>query len=309
MADGRKRIVMTGATGLIGRKLAARLIERGDEVILLGRNIESLRRAVPDAGDYLPWSGTMTDGPWAAAIDGAYGVINLAGAPVASRWSEEQKKRIYDSRVLGTRNIVNAIAGASHKPVVLVNGSAVGYYGTSEKELFTERSGAGDDFLAKICLEWEEEAKRGEESGVRVVLLRTGIVLDPDGGALGKLLPTFRLFLGGTLGNGKQWFPWIHRDDELEMILWALDNEKVNGAINGVAPGIVTNKEFSDVLGEVLHRPAIFPVPAFALKLVFGDGAAALTEGQHVVAERARQLGYRFLHPELRDALRDLLKE
>lgn len=308
MEDGKKRIVMTGATGLIGRKLAVCLMERGDEVILLGRNIESLRSAVPGAADYLLWSGTMSDGPWASAIDGAYGVINLAGAPVASRWSDEQRKRIHDSRVLGTRNIVNAIARASHKPPVLINGSAVGYYGTSEKELFTERSGAGDDFLAKICLQWEEEAKRAEELGVRVVLLRTGIVLDPDGGALGKLLPTFKLFLGGTLGDGKQWFPWIHRDDELGMILWALDNEKVNGAINGAAPGIVTNREFSDVLGEVLHRPALFPVPEFALKLVFGDGAAALTKGQHVVAERARQLGYRFLHPELREALVDLLK-
>ncbi len=308
MAQGRKRIVITGATGLIGGQLAQRLIDRGDEVILFVRDPKAAQNQVRGAAAYVQWSSSMADGEWTSFIDGADAIINLAGAPVATRWTQEQKKRIRDSRIQGTRAIVGAIARAAHKPALLLNASAVGYYGTSESRIFTEDSPPGNDFLGEVCSAWEHEAEQAGEFGLRVVLLRTGIVLDPAGGALGKLLPTFRLFVGGPLGSGRQWLPWIHKEDEIGMLLWAIDNEEVKGAVNAVAPGIVSNKKFSDVLGTVLGRPSLFAVPAFALTMVFGEGAVALTQGQNVVPERTQRLGYRFLHPDLEGALRDLLK-
>lgn len=307
MAQGR-HIVLAGATGLIGPKLARELVRRGYRVTILARDPESARRKLPGMTNYLPWSSSMKDGEWRTAVADSDVVINLAGATVATRWTEKQKQSIRESRIQSTRNIVDAIAAAERKPAVLINASAVGYYGTSETATFPEDAPAGNDFLAIICRDWEKEAERARELGVRVVLLRTGIVLDPDGGALAKLLPTFKLGLGGPLGSGRQWFPWIHRDDELDIILWALENEQVEGPLNAAAPGITTNKQFSNILGDVLHRPAIFPVPAFVLKLVFGGGAAALTEGQRAVPERTTKLGYTFRFPDLEPALRDLLK-
>lgn len=307
MAQGR-HIVLAGATGLIGPKLARELVSRDHRVTVLVRDPESARRKLPGMAGYLSWSSSMKDGEWRNAIATADAVINMAGAPVAARWTDQQKQRIRESRVQGTRNLVDAIAAAERKPAVLINASAVGYYGSSETATFPEDAPAGNDFLGIVCRDWEKEADRAREFGVRVVLLRTGIVLDPDGGALAKLLPTFKLGLGGPLGSGRQWFPWIHRDDELDIILWALENEHVEGPLNAAAPGITTNKEFSNILGNVLHRPALFPVPTFALKLVFGGGATALTEGQRAVPERTTKLGYRFKFPELEPALRDLLK-
>ncbi|MEP7218242.1 MAG: TIGR01777 family oxidoreductase [Bacteroidota bacterium] len=302
-----KHIVVTGATGLIGRKIIKRLSERGDRVTALVRDVERGRRAAPGATDYLAWSSSMADGPWATAIDGADAVIHLAGSPVATRWSDEQKKRIRDSRVDGTRNVVAAIARASRKPAALVSASAVGYYGTSNDRVFTEEAGPGKDFLADVCRAWEAEALEAEKLGVRVVRMRTGIVLDPEDGALAKMAPTFRLFVGGPIASGRQWFPWIHITDEVEMFLWALDNTTITGAINGTAPGIVRNREFSSALGSALHRPSLFPVPGFALHLIFGDGAMILTEGQHAIPERTEKLGYRFRFPKLPEALHDLL--
>lgn len=307
MAQGRN-IVMTGATGLIGPKLARELTGRGHRVTILARDPESARRRVPGMTNYLPWSSSMKDGEWRTAVADADAVINLAGSPVAVRWTDKQKQLIRESRVQGTRNLVDAIAAAERKPRVLINASAVGYYGTSETATFTEASPAGNDFLSVICRDWEKETEPARKLGVRVALLRTGIVLDPDGGALAKLLPTFKLGLGGPLGSGRQWFPWIHRDDELGIILWALDDERAEGPLNATAPGITTNKEFSRILGNVLHRPSLFPVPTFILKLVFGEAAVALVEGQRAIPEHTTKLGYHFHYPDLEPALHELLK-
>jgi len=307
MASHRRRIVLAGATGLIGSELTEKLAEQGDEVIALVRDPDAGRRKAPGAARYLRWSSSTKEGEWRDAIDGADAVINLAGATVATRWTEQQKRRIVESRVQSTRYIVDAIGNAGIRPRVLINASAVGYYGTSDSATFTEDSLSGKDFLGETCRKWEEEAERAREFGLRVVLLRTGIVLDPAGGALGKLLPTFRLGLGGPLGSGGQWFPWIHMEDEIGIILMGLDDERIDGPLNAAAPGIVTNREFSIALGKTLHRPSFFAVPAFVLKLVFGGAATTLLEGQHVIPERTVKLGYRFRHPQLDEALRDLL--
>jgi uncharacterized protein (TIGR01777 family) len=305
----RKRIVITGATGLIGTRLVEHLAGRGDSVAVLARDPERARRVAPGAADYFEWSGSMTDGGWTSSIDGADAVINLAGSSVSTRWTSEQRKRIRGSRIDGTRHLVAAMERSARPPRTLISASGVGYYGTSKTKTFTEDSPAGSDFLATTCIDWEGEAIRAEGLGVRVVLLRTGIVLEPNGGALGKLLPTFRAFAGGPMGSGKQWFPWIHIEDELGLLIWALDNEEVSGPVNAVAPGIVTNGEFSETLGRVLGRPTFFAVPKFVLDLVFGEASLILVKGQRAIPERAEALGYWFRFPKLENALRNLLPE
>lgn len=301
------RIVLTGATGLIGPPLVKRLAERGDHVVALVRNVERARRAAPGAAEYLSWSDSATDGEWVSRLDGADAVINLAGSPISVRWTERTKREAHESRVRGTRNLVDAISRVSNKPRVLVNASAVGYYGACPKGVITESSPSGSDFLARLCAEWESEARKAEAQGIRVVLIRTGIVLDPRGGALSKLLTPFKLFVGGPLGSGKQPFPWIHIDDEINLLLWALDTPSVEGPVNATAPKVVSNREFCSILGEVLHRPSFLPVPEFALRLLFGEAVIILTEGQHAIPERTRQLGYLFRHDDPREALQDLL--
>jgi uncharacterized protein len=307
MSRTPRKIVVAGATGLIGSQLARRLAERGDAVTVLARDPEAARRRVPDARRHLQWTHTLTEGEWREAIDGADAVVNLAGAPVATRWTESARRAMHDSRVLGTRHLVEAIIAAANPPAVLVNASAVGYYGASPAGPVTEDSPPGDDFLARLCAEWESEANAAGRAGVRVVTLRTGIVLDPEEGALSRMLPAFRLFVGGPIGDGRQPFPWIHREDELQAILWALDSPQVHGPLNLAAPGIVTNGEFSRVLGKVLRRPSALPVPKLAMRLLFGDGAIVVTDGQHVVPKRTEELGYRFLYSDLEGALRNLL--
>ncbi len=306
MPNGQ-RIVITGATGLIGRQLIEQLSRRGDHVTALVRDVERGRTQAPGAAEYIAWSSAMADGPWVSAIDGADAVINMAGTSVATRWSPEQKRRIRESRIDGTRNIIAAIAAAARKPRTLINASAVGYYGTSTSATFTERSGPGEGFLADICAAWEAEARTAEALGVRVVLLRTGVVLEPHGGVLAQVVPTFKLFAGGPLGSGRQWFPWIHIDDEIGITLWALDNEEVSGAINAVAPEAITYKQFSSALGDTLGRPSFFPVPKFILDMVLGEASMIVVEGQRVVPERTAALGYSFKHREIGEALRDLI--
>jgi uncharacterized protein (TIGR01777 family) len=302
-----RRIVITGATGLIGSELVRRLSGRGDHVTVLSRDAARARRELPEAASHLAWSSSMTEGEWVGAIGEADGVINLAGAPIASRWTREQKQKIYDSRIRGTEHLVDAMRRGARAPGVLINASAVGYYGANREERVDEDSSSGTDFLAQLCVEWEAKAKEARGLGTRVVLVRTGIVLDPHEGALGKMLPPFRFFVGGPLGTGRQWFPWIHLEDEVGIILWALDTPDVEGAINAVAPEIVRNREFSTVLGKVLHRPSFLPVPKAALSLLFGEGAIVLTGGQQVIAERTGKLGYRFKFSQLRPALEDLV--
>lgn len=308
MAQG-KRIVMTGATGFIGSRLVGRLAGRGDHVTALVRDVERARRQIPQAAAHLRWSSGSVSDEVAAALDGADAVINLAGATVGTRWSESQKKAILDSRIQGTRGIIEAIARTSTRPRALINASAVGYYGTSENKLFTEDSPAGGDFLAQVCKAWEAEAMKGEELGLRVALVRTGIVLDPSDGAMAKMLPPFKMFLGGPMASGRQWMSWIHIEDEIGIFLWALDNEEVSGPVNAAAPEALTSSEFSALLGKVLHRPSFFKVPKFMLDLILGEGSLILVEGQRVLPERTEKLGYRFIHPKAEEAMRDLLKK
>jgi uncharacterized protein len=274
------RVVVAGASGLIGTHLSESLRARGDEVVALPR---------------------LGTGPW--RVEGADAVVNLAGASVAGkRWTAEYKKEIEESRVRSTRALVEAIAAAARKPRVLVNASAVGYYGGRGDEPVDESAGPGGDFLANVVRQWEAEAQR---ASIRSVQVRTGIVLSKKGGALEKMLPPFKAFVGGPIGSGKQWFPFIHIADEVGAILWCIDRE-LTGPVNLVAPGVVTMKDFAKALGRALHRPSWAPVPAAPLKVLLGEFASSLLEGQRAVPKKLLDSGFRFRFPDVDSALRDL---
>jgi uncharacterized protein (TIGR01777 family) len=274
------RVIVAGASGLIGTHLVEALRARGDDAVPLPR---------------------FRTGPW--TVDGADAVVNLAGASVAgSRWTPAYKREIEESRVQSTRALVEAIGAAPRKPRVLVNASAVGYYGGRNDEVLEESASPGADFLAGVVQRWEAEAQRAP---VRAVQVRTGIVLSAKGGALEKMLPPFKAFLGGPIGSGKQWFPWIHLADEVAAILWCIDRE-ITGPVNLVAPGIVTMKEFAKALGRALHRPSWAKVPAGPLKLLLGEFASALLEGQKAVPRKLLDSGFRFRFADVDAALRDL---
>lgn len=299
-------VLITGATGLIGRKVCQLLANEGHQIVALSRrppvaiglNGVSAVRWEPEA-----------ESPPAQVWDGVDAVIHLAGEPVAAaRWTDEQKRRIRDSRVKGARNLVAGMRVTPRLPKVLISASAVGFYGDRGDEILNEGSGPGHDFLSEVCLAWEAEAAQAREFGVRVAFVRTGIALSPSGGALEKMLPLFKLGLGGRLGDGRQWFPWIHIDDIAGIFRHALITPAVDGAINGVAPGIATNEEFTRELAATLNRPAFFPVPAFALRVMMGEMAAALLASQRVVPQVATDTGYSFKYPNLRPALESLLK-
>lgn len=298
------KVTVTGATGLIGTKLVGALKARGDDVLVLARDPE---RATAELGvRALAWD--AVDGPPPAeALAGRDAVVHLAGAPVAQRWSEKSKRAILESRETGTRNLVDGLRAAQPRPTVLVCASAVGYYGPRGDEPLTESSPPGSDFLADVCVRWEQEAARAAQDGVRVVHLRTGVVLDADGGALKKMLPPFRAGVGGPVAGGDQYMPWIHVDDVVGLYLKALDDAGWSGAYNASAPEPVTNKAFSKALGTALRRPAVAPVPAFALRVLYGEMAEIVTEGQRAVPERALAEGYAFRHTELVPALKDAL--
>lgn len=308
MTDTR-RVIVTGATGLIGKALCRRLIERGYQVVVFSRDPGAARTTVPGAAEYVAWQPAET-GAWAAALDGVYAVIHLAGASIAGRrWSEEYKREIRDSRVIGTRGLVSALAAASAKPQVFVSGSAVGYYGPRDDTSLDESATPGDDFLAQVCQAWEREALKAEALGVRTVVVRTGVVLDKREGALAALLPPFRMFVGGPILPGTQWFSWIHIADEVGIILLALEDQRVRGPINATAPEPQTNRAFSTALGEALGRPALLPVPGFGLKLLLGEFAETLVTGQRVIPRKAQELGYQFQYPALAPALRQVLTD
>ena len=292
------KITVTGASGLIGSRLVDRLRARGDEVTTLSRNPFS-----PGAVRWLP---EQEPAP-AAALRGSHGVIHLAGENVAQRWSDGAKRRIRSSRELGTRNLVAGIEAADPRPRVLVSSSAVGYYGPHGDEELDERAPAGDDFLAEVCVIWEREAQRAADLGLRVVNVRTGVVLDQGGGALERMLPFFRLGVGGPVAGGRQYLPWIHVDDVVGIYLAALDDEAWEGPVNASAPEPVTNKTFSRALGRALHRPAFAPVPGLAVKVLYGEMAEIVTKGQRVIPRRAQEHGYAFAHPDLDEALRAAL--
>lgn len=305
------RIVVAGGTGFLGNALIGALQRDGHRVAVLTRRATSAsgRTAAPAQPELVAWRPDGTVGPWAAALDGADVVINLAGEPIAGgRWTADRKRRIASSRIESTRSLATAIAAATAPPALFISASGVGYYGPCGDEVVTESHDAGSDFLAGVCIEWEGEARRAASAHTRVVCLRTGLVLDRDGGALPQLLLPFRLGAGGRLGSGHQYWPWIHRQDWVDLVRHLLTAPSASGPVNVSAPTPVTNAEFTRALGRVLHRPALLPAPAFALRLALGEMAdALLLSGQRAVPAAAEQLGYRFTHTDLEPALRDLL--
>ena len=297
-------VTITGATGLIGSKLVQALAARGDSVTVLSRNAQKAQAAL--GVEAVAWDPAAGPAP-AGALSGRDAVVHLAGENVAQRWTDASKRAILESREIGTRNLVAGLAAAEPKPATLVSSSAVGIYGKHGDERVPESSPVGSDFLADVCVRWEREADKAAEVGLRVVKIRTGVVLDASGGALAKMLPPLKAGVGGPVAGGGQFMPWIHVDDIVGLYLRALDDTTWSGAYNGTAPEPVTNKAFTKALGKVLRRPTVFPVPGAAIKLLYGDMAEIVTEGQRAVPERALASGFAFAHPALEPALADAL--
>jgi uncharacterized protein (TIGR01777 family) len=300
------RVTLTGATGRIGTQLVRALRDRGDEVTMLSRDPGRARERLGDVEAHA-WDPGSGPAP-AAALAGRDAVVHLAGEDLAQRWSEDTKRRILESRELGTRNLVEGLRAADPRPTILVSASAVGWYGDRGDARLDEDAPAGDDFPARVCQAWEREAAVAEGLGLRVVRVRTGVVLDAEGGALEKMLPPFRLGIGGPVAGGRQYVPWVHVDDVIAIYLRAIDDPAWSGPVNATAPEPVTNRELSKALGRALKRPAIAPVPGFAVKLLYGEMAALVLGGQRAVPRRALEHGYEFRHPELDEALRSVLR-
>ena len=301
-----KKIVITGATGLIGRKIAKRLIERGDEVIIFSRSIEKAMRSVPNAARYVHWD--INSEEWKQNLNGIDVVINLSGENLmAKRWSSEQKKKIRDSRILSTKALVTTINELPDKPKVFVSASAVGFYGNPETEV-DETFPPGKGFLAEVVKDWEKESEPLNKIGVRRVIVRIGIVLDKDGGALEKMVLPFKLFIGGPLGSGNQWMSWIHIEDLVKLFLFAIDNEDVEGVVNCVSPNPVNMKEFAKTIGITLKRPSIFKVPPFVLKMILGEASKTVLEGVKVSPAKVLNFGYEFGYKNIQEAIEDLLR-
>jgi uncharacterized protein len=299
------RVAVTGATGVIGSALVRELRARGDEPTALSRNA---RRASASLGvEAAEWRAPKTEPLPLDALRGRDAVVNLLGESIAQRWSDDAKREIRDSRILPTQRLVEALAELpdAERPSVLVSQSASGWYGARGDERLDESQPAGDDFLAQFTKEWEAEARKAEELGMRVVTTRTGVVLAQSGGALEKMLPFFKLGIGGPVAGGDQYVPWIHLDDVVGALLFGLDNPEARGPLNVTAPEPVTNKELSKTLGRVLRRPAFAPVPALAVKVLYGEMASIVTTGQRAVPARLQELGYAFRRPDLEGALRE----
>ncbi|GAC1372612.1 MAG: TIGR01777 family oxidoreductase [Polyangiales bacterium] len=303
------RILVTGATGFIGRRLCEALHRRGESVVALVRDPESAQSKLYGRARLVGWN-PPESGPWQEELSQVDAVVNLAGESVVGRWTDEHKKKVYDSRIVGTRALVDAIGRAPEgkgragaRPRLLVQASAIGYYGATTAET-DEASPAGKGFLAKVCTDWEHEANRAEELGTKVVVCRIGVVLGKGGGALPQMARPFKMFVGGPIGSGNQWMSWVSLDDVVGMLEMALFKPEVTGPINLVAPEPVTNRAFAKLLGSVLGRPAFMPTPEAALRAIFGEGASVLTDSQRVVPRRAIELEYPFLHPSLRGALK-----
>jgi uncharacterized protein (TIGR01777 family) len=305
--DALKTVAITGATGLVGTALAASCARDGVKISAVVRDTARAVMRLPSATLHA-WDATKGPPP-EGAFEGVDAVVNLIGEPIGfGRWTDERKKRLRDSRVVGTRALVDALRGLERRPRVLVSASGVGYYGDQGDKILTESSPAGTGFLAEMARDWEAEAFKARELGMRVVALRSGIVLAREGGMLRKVLPVFRLGVGGRLGTGAQWFPWIHAEDEIGLIRYAIEHESVEGALNAVAPEPVTNAEFTRTLGEALGRPTIVRAPAFALRLALKEMAdGVLLASQRAMPVRTLETGYTFRHPLLRGALDDLL--
>jgi uncharacterized protein (TIGR01777 family) len=297
------KITLTGATGFLGARLVSELSEAGHELSILGRHKGS---SLPSNARFTTWDATRSEPP-PESLAGAAAVINLVGEPVARRWNDEVKRRIRASRVEGTRTLVRALSKVAPPPSVLVNASAIGYYGSRGDEILTEQSPAGSDFLANLTKDWEEAADSAEQFGTRVVKVRIGIVLGKEGGALTQMLRPFRFGLGGRLASGQQWMSWIHLDDVVGLMMFAMRNKAVRGPLNATAPNPARNSELTTELGRVLHRPAILPVPAIAVRALFGEMADFILASQRVLPKVAESAGYQFRFRELRGTLENIL--
>jgi uncharacterized protein (TIGR01777 family) len=301
------KIIVTGATGFIGRALVEALLERGDQVVALTRGVEKAQEVLGPNVEALEWHAPQP-GPWMDAFNGADGVVNLAGEPVGPRpWTQAQKERILASRVDATRAVVEAIKQANPRPSVLVNGSAIGYYGSQGDTVLTEESPNGSDFLAYVVASWERAAMPVTDLGVRLVLIRTGIVLGRGGGALRQMALPFRFFVGGTMGRRGQWVSWIHMDDEVGLIIYALTHDSLSGPVNATAPTPVTMEVFSRQIGQALDRPSWVPMLGTAIELSLGELGRSLLSSQRVLPRVAEASGYRFRHTESGQALRSVL--
>lgn len=299
-------VSVTGATGFIGKRLVQRLHADKHSVRVLTRSRSKAQLIFPVKE--FPGILIAEERDWKDCIQGSNAVVNLAGLPISTRWSPEVKKEIKQSRIKVTSKVVDLINGSPEgvRPTVLVSATAVGYYGSSETQVFDERSPSGNDYLAEVCREWEATALKVNKD-VRLALIRIGVVLGKDGGALAKMIPLFMLFAGGPLGSGQQWFSWIHLDDIVNLIYEALTNPSYKGVINGTAPNPVRLAEMCEQLGNVMGRPSWLPVPDFALKAVLGEGASVVLDGQRVLPTRAKELGFQFKYPQVKDALKTIL--
>src|SRR3954466_5092145 len=288
----------------MGRALVGSLLARGDEVAALSRDAARARVALPAGVEAFSWRAPKDEPPPTEALEGVVGVVHLLGEPIAQRWTDSARREIRDSRVLSTRNLVEGLGELAERPGVLVSQSASGYYGPRRDERVDESAAPGDDFLARVTVDWEAEAAKAEELGIRVPRPRTGVVLSPSGGALEKMLPFFKLGVGGPVAGGRQYVPWVHLDDIVSALIFSLDDPDVSGPVNLSAPEPVTNAELSKTLGRVLHRPAFAPVPAIAVKALYGEMATVVTTGVRMIPAKLLELGYEFKRPDLEPALR-----
>ena len=304
------KIAVTGATGFIGTRLVEKLQEQQHQIVVFTRNVDNARKVFPPAKfpqvDIVTYTPTQS-GPWQANISGCDGVVNLAGESIADgRWTDARKRSIMESRQVGTEKIVEAIAQSDSKPSVLVSSSAIGYYGTSETAMFDETSAPGNDFLAEVCKNWEAAAQKVTDSGTRLAIIRTGIVLGM-GGAIAKMYMPFQFFAGGPIGSGRQWFSWIHRDDLANLMIAALTQPNMSGIFNGTAPNPVRMTNFCKAMGDAMNRPSWLPVPGFALEALLGDGAQVVLEGQQVYPKQTLASGFKYQYETLSTALQDIL--
>lgn len=306
------KLVIAGGSGFLGTALAWAWAEEGHDVRILTRSLPA-GRAQHESGTGSPgisrvgWTPDGTAGTIACELDGADAVVNLAGESLASgRWTTARKQALRDSRILATRSIVGALARTPKPPRTFVNGAGVGYYGDRGRETLSEDAAAGDDFIARLCADWEAAAQPAARAGTRVVLLRTGLVLERSGGALAKMIPPFKYFMGGRFASGRQYISWIHRLDWIELVRFIVDTPAIEGPVNATAPHPVTNAEFAHALGRALHRPAVMPAPRFALKIVLGELADTLVTGQRAIPARALAHGYHFRYPEIDIAFRGI---
>jgi len=299
------KILMTGGTGFVGPNIAGRLARDGHEITILARSGERNRADTP--GISFAGGDPTQRGPWQEIVREHDAAINLAGASIFTRWTAEQKKLIRDSRLTTTRHLVEGIEAKPGKPFTLLSTSAVGYYGFHEDEMLAEDSPPGDDFLARLAVDWEGEALRARDKGARVVITRFGIVLGPKGGAIGQMIPLFKKFVGGPIGNGRQWFSWVHMHDLIEAFAFLLAHPDIAGPVNLCAPNPVRNKDLAQALGRVLHRPSLLPAPAFMVRLVLGEFGSVILKGQRALPLRLIESGFVFRYPEIGEALASIV--